>query len=45
MSLEPAAAAMFGFLILGEMLSLRQWSALGLIICASLLVTRSFKKS
>ena len=45
MSLEPAAAALFGFLILGEMLSLRQWSALGLIICASLLVTRGIKTS
>lgn len=45
MSIEPAAAALFGLLILGEVLSLRQWCALGLIICASLLVTRGFKKS
>ena len=40
MSMEPAAAALFGFLILGERLSPRQWCALGLIIAASLLVLR-----
>ncbi len=40
MSLEPAAAALFGFLILGEVLSPRQWCALGLVISASLLVMR-----
>ncbi len=41
MSLEPAAAALFGFLILGEVLSPRQWCALGLVISASLLVMRN----
>ncbi len=45
MSLEPAAAALFGFLLLGEVLSLRQWCALMLIIAASLLVTRNAKKA
>ena len=40
MSLEPAAAALFGFLILGEVLSARQWCALVLVIAASLLVMR-----
>lgn len=45
MSLEPAAAALFGFLILGEVLTLRQWAAIGLVICASLLVTRGAGKS
>ena len=40
MSLEPAAAALFGFLILGEVLTLRQWAAIALVIAASLLVTR-----
>ena len=44
MSLEPAAAALFGFLILGEVLSGRQWGALGLIIAASLLVMNNFSK-
>lgn len=45
MSLEPAAAALFGFLILGEVLSGRQWCALALIIAASLLVMRNAKSS
>ncbi len=39
MSLEPAAAALFGFLILGEVLTLRQWCAVALVVGASLLVT------
>ena len=39
MSLEPAAAALFGFLILGEVLTLRQWCAIALVVGASLLVT------
>ncbi|WP_294446363.1 EamA family transporter [uncultured Mailhella sp.] len=43
MSLEPAAAALFGFLILGEVLSARQWCALALVIAASLLVMRKAK--
>ncbi len=39
MSLEPAVAALLGFLILGEALSLLQWTAILLVIAASLLVT------
>ena len=39
MSLEPAVAALLGFLILGEVLSLIQWAAIACIIAASLLVT------
>jgi len=39
MSLEPAVAALLGFLILGEALSFSQWTAILLIIAASLLVT------
>lgn len=41
MSLEPAAAALFGFALLGEALSLRQWTAIGLVVAASILVTRN----
>ena len=36
MSLEPAIAAMAGFLILAELLTLWQWLAIGLVIVASL---------
>lgn len=39
MSLEPAVAALLGFLLLGEVLSLSQWAAIACIIAASLLVT------
>ncbi len=35
MSLEPAAGALMGFLLLGEHLSLPQWLAIGLVIAAS----------
>jgi len=35
MSLEPAAGAVMGFLLLGERLSLMQWLAIGLVIAAS----------
>ncbi|MGZ3298519.1 MAG: EamA family transporter, partial [Asticcacaulis sp.] len=35
MSLEPAVAALMGFLILAEHLSLWQWLAIGLVIAAS----------
>lgn len=45
MSLEPAAAALFGFTILGEVLSMRQWCALGLIIIASLLVMSNARRA
>ena len=40
MSLEPAAAALFGFVLLGEALTLRQWLAVALVVAASLIVTR-----
>lgn len=40
MSLEPAAAALFGFFLLGEILTLRQWVAIVLVVAASLIVTR-----
>ena len=39
MSIEPAVAALFGFLLLGEALSFSQWAAIGMVIAASLLVT------
>lgn len=39
MSLEPAVAALLGFLILDEALSISQWTAILLVIAASLLVT------
>ena len=39
MSLEPAVAALFGFLLLGESLSLSQLMAVALVISASLIVT------
>ncbi|MFM9815885.1 EamA family transporter, partial [Streptomyces scabiei] len=35
MSLEPAIAAMAGFMILGELLSFWQWLAIALVIIAS----------
>ncbi|UCX04419.1 EamA family transporter [Shewanella glacialimarina] len=35
MSLEPAIAALAGFIILSELLSLLQWCAIGLVIIAS----------
>ena len=40
MSLEPAAAALFGFALLGEALTPRQWAAIALVVAASLIVTR-----
>ena len=36
MSLEPAVAALSGFIFLGEMLLWNQWLALGTIIIASI---------
>ncbi|MEV0587724.1 EamA family transporter [Nonomuraea sp. NPDC050310] len=41
MSLEPAAAAMIGLLLLGEILQVQQWVAITCIIAASLGATRS----
>ena len=39
MSLEPAVATLFGFLILGEALQLSQLAAIGMVSAASFLVT------
>ncbi len=44
MSLEPALAALSGFLFLGEQLSLAQWAALSAIISASIGSTLTIKK-
>jgi len=41
MSLEPAAAALAGLLLLGERLGLVQWLAIGCVVAASAGVTRS----
>ncbi|MEO3861245.1 EamA family transporter [Acrocarpospora sp. B8E8] len=41
MSLEPAAAALAGLFILGEVLHLREWAAIGCVIIASIGATRS----
>ncbi|MFI6478079.1 EamA family transporter [Nonomuraea sp. NPDC050663] len=45
MSLEPAAAAMIGLVVLGEILDLLHWAAIGCIIAASLGATRAGEKS
>jgi inner membrane transporter RhtA len=41
MSLEPAAAALVGLVILGEFLDLRQWAAIGCVVIASVGATRT----
>ncbi|PSK96748.1 inner membrane transporter RhtA [Murinocardiopsis flavida] len=41
MSLEPAAAAMVGMLLLSEFLSVPQWIAIGCVVAASVGATRS----
>jgi inner membrane transporter RhtA len=41
MSLEPAAAALIGFAVLGEVLGVREWVALVLVVAACVGVTRS----
>ncbi|WP_113704268.1 EamA family transporter [Nonomuraea lactucae] len=41
MSLEPAAAALIGVLLLGEILQVRQWAAIVCIVAASLGSTRA----
>lgn len=43
MSLEPAAAAMVGMLLLGEVLALRQWAAICCVVVACAGVTRGQK--
>lgn len=41
MSLEPAVAALVGLAILGEVLAVRQWLAIGCVIAASVGATRT----
>ncbi|MDF5753732.1 EamA family transporter [Spongiactinospora sp. TRM90649] len=41
MSLEPAAAALVGLVVLGEILHLREWAAIGCVVVASVGATRS----
>lgn len=41
MSLEPAAAALVGLVVLGEVLDLREWAAIGCVVAASLGATRT----
>ncbi|GII87574.1 threonine transporter RhtB [Sphaerisporangium siamense] len=41
MSLEPAAAALVGLLVLGEILGLREWAAIGCVVVASVGATRT----
>ncbi|MER5623085.1 DMT family transporter [Streptosporangium sp. NPDC002544] len=40
MSLEPAAAALVGLLVLGEVLQVREWAAIGCVVIASAGATR-----
>ena len=41
MSLEPAAAALVGLAILGEVLNVREWAAIACVVAASLGSTRT----
>jgi inner membrane transporter RhtA len=41
MSLEPAVAALAGLVILGEVLQVREWAAVGCVVVATLGATRS----
>ncbi|GIH99902.1 EamA family transporter [Planobispora takensis] len=41
MSLEPAAAALVGLVVLGEVLQVREWAAIGCVVVASVGATRS----
>lgn len=41
MSLEPAVAAMVGLLVLGEVLDVREWAAIGCVVVASVGATRA----
>jgi inner membrane transporter RhtA len=41
MSLEPAAAALAGLVVVGEVLNLREWAAIGCVIVACIGATRS----
>lgn len=41
MSLEPAVAALVGLLVLGEVLQVREWAAIGCVVIASVGATRT----
>ncbi|MCT9932789.1 EamA family transporter [Planotetraspora sp. A-T 1434] len=41
MSLEPGVAALVGFFVLGEVLRVREWAAIGCVVIASIGATRS----
>ncbi|WP_055482152.1 EamA family transporter [Sphaerimonospora mesophila] len=41
MSLEPAVAALVGLFVLGEILQVREWAAIGCVVVASIGATRS----
>ncbi|MEU8268436.1 EamA family transporter [Sphaerisporangium sp. NPDC049002] len=41
MSLEPAAAALVGLVVLGEFLNVREWAAIGCVVIASVGATRT----
>ncbi|GAA0405601.1 DMT family transporter [Microbispora corallina] len=41
MSLEPAVAALVGLFVLGEVLGVREWAAVGCVVVASIGATRS----
>jgi inner membrane transporter RhtA len=41
MSLEPAAAALVGLVLLGEVLAAREWAAIGCVIVACVGATRT----
>ncbi|WP_240044369.1 EamA family transporter, partial [Nocardioides albidus] len=45
MSLEPAAAAMAGLLVVGESLTAVQWAAMGCVIVASVGATRATRRT
>ena len=40
MSMEPAVAALIGFAVLGEVLSVREWAAIGFVVAACVGATR-----
>lgn len=44
MSLEPAAAALVGLVVLGEMLGVSQWIAVACVVAASVGVTRTARR-
>ncbi|HEU5161062.1 MAG TPA: EamA family transporter [Streptosporangiaceae bacterium] len=44
MSLEPAVAALIGLIVLGEVLGLREWAAIGCVILACAGATRSRRR-